>query len=227
MGDQWLRDFEKAKKNASQLFREVQSHDFTERKQEARQAALLRGNLASLRQEVSHLEKSLMAISQNTQAYSVTRKELSRRGDLLAGLSEQVEGIQEAVRTGVRRRLESSEPPWRDREVRDRENGGGYAGPGCDLMALGEREVANQDETLDFLHGTVTNLKNMGGDISQEIDLHCHLLGELEDQTDNSTARTKQQQARLLALSERNPTCYLWVYIFVLCVTLFVLLVFF
>jgi len=226
MGDQWLRDFEKAKKNASQLAREVQGSDAPERKPDARQAALLRGNLAQIRQEVSHLEKSLMAISQNTQAYNVTRKELSRRGDLLAELSEQVEGIQESVRSGVRRRLESSEPPWRDREARAKEEIA-REGSGRDLELMREQELQNQDDTLDFLHGTVQNLKSMGGNMGQEIDLHVSLLGELEDQSDNSKSRMKQQQGRLSKLSEQSSTCYLWIYNIIMLVILFVLLVFF
>eukprot|EP00414_Alexandrium_minutum_P004475 CAMPEP_0113819104 /NCGR_PEP_ID=MMETSP0328-20130328/573_1 /TAXON_ID=39455 /ORGANISM="Alexandrium minutum" /LENGTH=210 /DNA_ID=CAMNT_0000787039 /DNA_START=164 /DNA_END=793 /DNA_ORIENTATION=+ /assembly_acc=CAM_ASM_000350 len=210
MGDQWLRDFEKTKKNALQVAREVQGKDFAERKPDARQAAVLRVSVAQLRQEVSHLEKSLMAISQNTQAHGVTRKELSRRGDLLAGLSDSVESIQEAVRTGMRRRADASgEPPWRDREGRNRDAGNDRL-PDGDLATLAEQEVSNQDDTLDFLMGTVHNLKNMGGDISEEIDLHCRLLGEAEEQSESLLGKTKQSQARLNSLREEPVTCYLW-----------------
>mmetsp|Transcript_144449 Transcript_144449/g.402428 ORF Transcript_144449/g.402428 Transcript_144449/m.402428 type:complete len:229 (+) Transcript_144449:170-856(+) len=228
MGEQWLRDFEKAKKSASQLARQVQGQDSAECKPDARQAAVLRVSLAQLRQDVSHLEQSLMVISQNTQVHGVTRKELSRRGDLLAGLSEQVENVQEMVRTGMRRRMEpSGEAPWRDREGRKKDAGGRERPPDGDLATLAEQEVNHQDEALDFLLGTVHNLKNMGGDISQEIDLHCQLLGEADEQSESLLGKTRQQQTRLNALRDEPVTCYLWVYICVLLVVLFVLLVFF
>mmetsp|Transcript_70355 Transcript_70355/g.139517 ORF Transcript_70355/g.139517 Transcript_70355/m.139517 type:complete len:232 (-) Transcript_70355:213-908(-) len=226
LGDQWLKDFDKAKKAAVQLDKEVQGGALAEKKQDARQAALLRGNIAKLKQDVSHLEKSIMTISQNTQAYGVTRKELSSRGDMLAELSEQLEGIQEAVRTGVRRRLDASEPPWRERDARSKDTADTLK-PGQSLAVLGDQEMTHQDEALDFLHGTVQNLRGMGGDISQEIDLHCRLLGEAEDQTDSLTGKAKKQRGHLALLSEQTTPCYLWLYIACMLVVLFVLLVFF
>lgn len=225
MGDQWLRDYEKTKKSGAQILREVQGAGLG--KTDARQAAVLRVSIAQLKQDVSNLERTLMAISQNTQAHGVTRKELAHRGDLLATLSEQVESIQEAVRSGARRGASASgEPPWRDREGGGRDAGSERL-PEGDLAALAEKEVTNQDETLDFLLGTVNNMKNMGGAISEEIDLHCKLLGEAEEQSESLLGKTKQQNKRLDSLRDEPVTCYLWVCIWVLLVTLFVLLVFF
>jgi len=94
-------------------------------------------------------------------------------------------------------------------------------------MTMADQEIEQQDECLDFLHGTVSNLKNMGGDISNEIDLHCKLLGEMEEQTGSQISKIKQQAARFDFLTEQNANCSLWVCICVMLVTLFVLLVFF
>merc|ERR1712039_1047529 len=111
---------------------------------------------------------------------------------------------------GVRRRLESSDPPAQSRESpwsRDGRSGRGFDATGAsgrDLMALADQEVNMQDETLDFLSGTVANLKNMGGGISTEIDLHCELLGEMEGQTDGQVSRIKQQSAKLGLLNEQS-----------------------
>mmetsp|Transcript_112093 Transcript_112093/g.362026 ORF Transcript_112093/g.362026 Transcript_112093/m.362026 type:complete len:236 (-) Transcript_112093:11-718(-) len=235
MADQWLVDLEKARKNALSIGREIGGGGC---KLEARQSALLRGQLAQLKHDVSHLERMLMTISQNTQAYSITKKELSRRGDLLAQLSEQVERVQDAIRNGAQRQLQessttasSSEPAWRgdrrggaSREHGDR--GGGRGGGKQDFVASSEQEIQEQDDTLDFLHGTVRNLKNMGSGISQEIDVHCQMLSELEDSSDKSTSRVRQQQGKLNQLSE-SSSCYLWAYICVMSSMLCVLLVFF
>lgn len=217
MGDQWLRDYEKARKNAQQLMREVDQGP----KPEARHAALLRGNMANLKQETSNLEKTLMAISQNTQAYAVTKKEVARRGDLVAELNDQVERLQDAIRNGARRRLEASGPSessWRSQEFHD---------SGGDAVSAAAQEQLTQDDTLDFLHGTVQNLKGIGGNISKEIDLHNTLLGDLEDQTDVATLLTRKHRATLERLSQQSPTCCLWVYIAVMSLILVVLLLFF
>eukprot|EP00928_Gymnodinium_smaydae_P018647 TRINITY_DN17104_c0_g1_i1.p1 TRINITY_DN17104_c0_g1~~TRINITY_DN17104_c0_g1_i1.p1 ORF type:complete len:227 (-),score=55.86 TRINITY_DN17104_c0_g1_i1:124-804(-) len=226
MGDQWLRDYEKAQSKAQQLHREVSAQSC---KLEARQAALLRGNVAQLRQEVATLEKSLMAMSQNTQAYSVTRKEVSRRGDLLRELTEVAESIQEMMRNSGRRRQDASQSssavPWRDSGRQDDAADDSNFGSGG--FASSEQEIQNQDQQLDLLHGTVRTLKGIGSHISQELDLHNTLLGDLEDQTDNTTAVLKKHQVRLAKLSEQSPTCCLWVYICVMSIILAILLLFF
>merc|ERR1711908_265262 len=151
--------------------------------------------------DVSHLQQSLMAMSQNTQAYSVTRKEVARRGDMLAQLSDTADSVQEAIKLGARRRIDASASnvPWREERPE---------APQANFSA--EQELVEQDETLDFLHGTVKNLKNMGRDIGQEIDLHCRLLGDLEEQTDSTTGKMQRQQSQMKRLAaEQSPTCYL------------------
>mmetsp|Transcript_76427 Transcript_76427/g.181800 ORF Transcript_76427/g.181800 Transcript_76427/m.181800 type:complete len:226 (+) Transcript_76427:209-886(+) len=223
MAEQWLNDYQKAKRSAEQLAKTVSAHDFGVRKMEPRQAAVLRGNLAQLRQDVSQLQQVLMASSQNVQAYNVTRKELERRGDLLAQLSETVEEIQEAVRTGSRRPHllgSGGEVAWRERRRSD-QTGDDAAGPGL----LTEQELLRQDDTLDVLSGTVRNLRAIGGEITNEIDLHCRLLGELEEQTDDTTLKIKNQRGQLRKLSEESSTCHLWACICILLAVLIFLLV--
>mmetsp|Transcript_97076 Transcript_97076/g.153045 ORF Transcript_97076/g.153045 Transcript_97076/m.153045 type:complete len:222 (-) Transcript_97076:49-714(-) len=216
-GDQWVKDYEKAKKTAQQIARDVDCNGSG--KLDPKQAALLRGSMVSLKQDVTHLQQSLMRMSQNTEAYNVTRKELARRGDMLAELSDTSENLQEAVRSGARRRIDAAaqNAPWREERPQ---------APDANFCA--DQELLQQDETLDFLHGTVKNLKNMGGGISQEIDLHCRLLGELEDQTDDSTGKIQKQQRDLKRLStDQSPSCSLYCYICVMAGLLFVLIFFF
>ncbi|CAE8676172.1 unnamed protein product, partial [Polarella glacialis] len=217
-----------------------------DRKPEARTAALLRGQLAQLRQDVVHLQQSLMGMSQNIQASNITRKELSRRGDMLntrldrgaifaleaalreldvlAQLSDQADRLQEAVRSGVRRQVDGSDPPWKEAGRGSSHEPVPSAG---NLMSMSEQETVNQEETLDFLSGSIANLKQMGGGISQEIDLHCSLLGDMEGQADNATGRIQNQQKKLQELSQHSELCCLWVCICVMIVAIFVLLVFF
>merc|ERR1712224_1158946 len=96
-----------------------------------------------------------------------------------------------------------------------------------DTVAAAQQEVARQDDTLDFLHGTVQNLKGIGGNISKEIDLHNTLLGDLEEQTDSNVLMTRKNRSSLDRLSQQSPTCCLWMYIFCMSFILVILLVFF
>merc|ERR1711862_439794 len=111
-----------------------------------------------------------------------------------------------------------SESSWRSEEVHDR---------GGDTVAAAQQQVARQDDTLDFLHGTVQNLKGIGGNISKEIDLHNTLLGDLEDQTDSATLLTRKHRATIERLQQQSPTCCLWMYIGVMSLILACLLLFF
>mmetsp|Transcript_11858 Transcript_11858/g.28274 ORF Transcript_11858/g.28274 Transcript_11858/m.28274 type:complete len:95 (-) Transcript_11858:70-354(-) len=94
-------------------------------------------------------------------------------------------------------------------------------------MTAAMAETEHQDESLDLLSGTVKNLKKFGGAISEELDVHCRLLGEMEDQTDDSRHRIRQQQKSLDELSSQSTMCALWACIFAMAVAIFVLLVFF
>mmetsp|Transcript_60709 Transcript_60709/g.136777 ORF Transcript_60709/g.136777 Transcript_60709/m.136777 type:complete len:218 (-) Transcript_60709:17-670(-) len=216
MAEQWLKDYDKAKQTSVQLANVARK--MSSQKLEAKEAAYLRGQLGQLRQDVSHLQRSLLASSQNTQAYNVTRKELSRRGDLVAQLSETVDELQEVVRTGKPGSLFSG-----DRHRHRGAHGGDDAGG---LGLLTEQELLQQDETLDVLSGTVKSLKNIGGEITQELDMHCHMLGELEAQTDDAAAKTRRQRGQLWKLSEESSQCHLWMCICVLLFVLVFLLVF-
>mmetsp|Transcript_60649 Transcript_60649/g.112497 ORF Transcript_60649/g.112497 Transcript_60649/m.112497 type:complete len:220 (-) Transcript_60649:45-704(-) len=218
MAEQWLKDYDKAKQTSVQLANVARK--MTTQKLDAKESAYLRGQLGQLRQDVSHLQRSLMASSQNTQAYNVTRKELSRRGDLVTQLSEIVDELQEAVRTG-----NPGSPLFSSDRPRFRGGGGGGDDAGG-LGLLTEQEMLQQDETLDVLSGTVKNLKNIGGEITQELDMHCHMLGELESQTDDAAAKTRRQRGQLWKLSEENAQCHLWACICVLLFVLIFLLVF-
>lgn len=225
MGDQWLKDFENAKKSSTLLLGEVSNEEFVNRRLDAKRAALLRGRLAQLKSDVTQLQQSLMAISQNIQAHGVTKKELTRRGDLIAQLSETSEEIQEYVRSGVRRPAQSKGDASLRRQRMPKEDLKSMSQ--ADILAFSERENDVHEETLDFLSGTVSNLKSIGGDISSEIDLHCRLLGDLEDQTDDANGKLKKQQSQLRKLGEQSNNCSLWAFIGITACTLVVLVFYF
>lgn len=217
MSEQWLADLEKARKTAVDLARDAGAKGDKKPDAAARRSALWRGSLAQLRQDVSHLERGLMTISQNPLAYNVTKKELTRRGDLLAQFSQQVEDLQSAMRSGaMSKRSGNGEVPWRDKASASSEQPRSF-----------DEEVAGQDEALDMLHGTVKNLKRMGGEMSAEVNAHNEMLEELEDFTDDCTTQMRQQQVKLDKIRQGNATCYLWSYIACMSVVLFVLVVFF
>lgn len=217
MAELWIKDFEKAKVKALQITRDVENKGRNQQP-DPKQSVLMRGDLTQLQQDVSHLQQSLMAMSQNVQSYGVTRKEISRRGDLLSWLSDTVDQLQDAQRSGGRQRMDLPEMPMQDAHP----NGAHRIG-NCQTF---QDELQEQDKALDALHGTVRNLKNMGGDISEELDVHCQLLDDIESKTDTVTSQINQQKKRLPQISGQT-TGSLWCYNITVIIAIFVLLVFF
>lgn len=77
---------------------------------------------------------------------------------------------------------------------------------------------------LDYILGTVTNLKDLGYEINEEIDVHCRLIEDIESKEDEILSKTRYNQKRFaefLKAKNSSLTC-LWTFVLVLFV-LFVL----
>mmetsp|Transcript_41525 Transcript_41525/g.89733 ORF Transcript_41525/g.89733 Transcript_41525/m.89733 type:complete len:228 (+) Transcript_41525:21-704(+) len=226
MAEVWLTDLDKARTSALNIAKTISGAGL---KLEGRQSALVRGQLAQLKQDVSGLERLLMTMSQNTQAYGITKKELSRRGDMLGQLSEQVERMSDCVKNTAQRQqlLRSSQAGGpSSSNYADSRNGNSHGSQGSAPSKSHDELMSDQDDALDFLQTTVRNLKEMGSGISKEIDTHCEMLGELEERADKTRERVRTQHSRLNDLMENTSTCALWLYITLMSCILFVLMVF-
>lgn len=209
-GDLWLKDYEKAVKLAQKLKLDAQRGESG-----GRAAALMHGQISALAQDIRHLESSLMSQSDNPASYNVTRAELTRRGDLLAELQRSVERVKEDMRSGVRARCEQMRQMPSPRE--DTDTG--------DRFGHNATILAQQDQQIDFLEGSVGNLKNLGLGINSEIDVQLRLLGDLEEGTDKAALKMHSTQNMLVnMMNETSETC-LWCTIIFLIVLIVVLLI--
>eukprot|EP00921_Rhytidocystis_pertsovi_P025249 GHVQ01040762.1.p1 GENE.GHVQ01040762.1~~GHVQ01040762.1.p1 ORF type:complete len:340 (+),score=71.21 GHVQ01040762.1:516-1535(+) len=60
--------------------------------------------------------------------------------------------------------------------------------------------LASQETQLDYLEGTVHNLKSIGNGINEEVTLHQRLLGDLDGEIDESQGRLRREGGRLNSL---------------------------
>ena len=80
---------------------------------------------------------------------------------------------------------------------------------------------------LDYLHGTVTSLKDIGYEINDEINVHSRLLEDIEAKEDSIFHKTKSNQDKLKNfMDNKNNTLFcLWTIVIILFVVFtFVLL---
>ena len=61
-------------------------------------------------------------------------------------------------------------------------------------------QLAQQDEVLDTLHGSVRRLKTMGGQINDELAAHKGLLEALEEGVDKSSDMMASMKAKMQKL---------------------------
>lgn len=220
--EQWLKDHTKTTQFAEKLAAEIRTRNDELSAHpngaagQGKKAAQLRGQMAQFKQEVSQLEKSLMSLSMNPESHGLTRQELARRGDLMREISSRQEYLQEELKSGVRRPLDSA-LSRRAREAA-REDLEGCSDE--DVRLANQTRLMAQDEQLDCLEGSVYNLKSIGADIGQEVDLHCRLLGDLDEETDKARANIRAQKGSLAAIVEGTSVTCLWV-----CIVILILLI--
>ncbi|KAF4666193.1 hypothetical protein FOZ61_004965 [Perkinsus olseni] len=162
--------------------------------------AVTRGRIAQLRQLHSHLARGLSNLSTEPEAHGLTQREVLHRAELLRQLEEDIRRAWSNFQSSLHPRrglpdLEICE--FAGRMVlclggSTLEEGGSQVDTavGSDgNMLSSERLVAQQDEHLDYLRGSVSNLKHIGTAINSEIEVHCKLLDEVHEATDHAHAK--------------------------------------
>lgn len=106
--------------------------------------------------------------------------------------------------------------------------GGGSSGRAGSKRVLLEREedvlLALQDDQLSFLEGTVSNLKNIGYSVGDEVDVHRKLLNGLDEEVDlTQTALEKNKKLLKQIIDRQSTTCLLLTAIFLAIVLVFLI----
>jgi len=93
-----------------------------------------------------------------------------------------------------------------------------------DLQQQQQRTLDDQDDRLDDILNGVTRLKIMSTDINSELQLHHHLIGELDDQIDRTDNRIKSSTRSVVDISTRDADGWCTFCTMVLLLVLIVLL---
>ncbi len=75
-----------------------------------------------------------------------------------------------------------------------------------------------ESQQLDFIHGTVSNLREIGYEINEEINVHSRLLEDIENREDEIFQKAKTNEARLREyIAEKSNSLFcLWSIVLVL-----------
>lgn len=92
------------------------------------------------------------------------------------------------------------------------------------LLQQQQATLAQQDEKLDGILDGVTKLKVMSQDINQELDLHAHLLTELDSAVDQTDGRIQRNTKRITNIEQAEGSGCCFMIIVILLAVLIVLL---
>ena len=98
---------------------------------------------------------------------------------------------------------------------RDPESLVGSTDAGSEEMAT----ISEQENQLDYVLGTATNLKELGIEINEEIGVHCRLLDEIESREDAILGKQARNAKLLKQFSDRSSLTWLWGFVFFLFLT--------
>jgi len=84
--------------------------------------------------------------------------------------------------------------------------------------------IENQDEKLDQVLEGLTTLSDMGHNISNELDLHKHLLSDLDNAVEATDERIKLNTQRVETVNEKaGGCCGMLIMLFLLGIIVFLL----
>eukprot|EP00916_Digyalum_oweni_P009593 GHVL01016177.1.p1 GENE.GHVL01016177.1~~GHVL01016177.1.p1 ORF type:complete len:215 (-),score=38.44 GHVL01016177.1:208-852(-) len=152
--------------------------------------------ISLLDQEILTLEQSLIASSENPVAHNVNQQEIQARGKDIVELQRRRENIQSKYEYQNKNKRSMTNfdysPVFEDNKYE------------VDFWSSQESLINEQDEQLDFLHGTVQNLKHIGHSINEEIDLHCRLLSNMENATDTTSNKLVVNEVLLKKMMKKR-----------------------
>ena len=82
-----------------------------------------------------------------------------------------------------------------------------------------------QNKQLDYIHGTVSSLKEIGYEINDEINVHTRLLEDIESKEDAIFFKTKSNESRLKYFMDNKNTSILCMWVAIVILSMIFLLV--
>eukprot|EP00741_Cyanophora_paradoxa_P009707 tig00001604_g9404.t1 len=231
----WLEDYNQAKLLCDEVFNGVQERVRIQKggAETSKLSVQLRTKLEQLSNQISTLDSKLAVADPK----KMTEKEISRRTDLLANLSnrrDQLVRQLQSVRAPASETSRSMLLPGGNGPSAGRASARIDGSETDDTRALGSRDVLTlqktmldqQDNVLDALSASVGRTKEVSIAINDELSVHQKLLGELTDGVDRTQGRmeaTGKKMKRVFEMSKQR-----WAYctmIMLICALVVVLLI--
>jgi len=193
--------------------------------QTTKERRILQRRVTQCRTDVTKLERMLTNMEAQPLAYKIGEGELTRRRGLLANLKTRLTTVDD---------LASGKTTSKKKELL-----GGYGGLNSEnfveseeIKRMSNRDMAQQqqqqfqrqDEQLEVVLDGVTKLKHMGQDINTELDLHKHLLSDLDEAIDHTDEKLRINTQRVESVNEKAGGCCGMITMVILLVLIIVLL---
>jgi syntaxin 8 len=198
----WLTLFERTEQALQTL-----SHDLSEAHQKGSQASQrdkrnLARKLEKVKQDVSDLDRMLSRFEANPLEFKVGEGEVSRRRGLMVDLKNMLVSSEDTSNNSKNKRelfnaaRRQAAPREEDEDTKGMRNE--------EIHGHVQATVAKQDEQLGAVLEGVTKLKVMSNDIGAELDLHHHLLGDLDTAVSKTDAKIQNNTKRIEIVSEED-----------------------
>lgn len=213
--DSWLKEFEEAMRLADDILARLNERNMmlTSGADPSRLVSATRRKLTMLGTKLDRLESLLKNPPMKT---NITEKEMYRRQDMLLGIRFRTKQMTSALSTDQpsnRANLLSngsrSNPPVETSKTQGLDNYG--------VINLQKQVMKDQDEDLAGLEATVTSTKHIALAVNEELDLHNHLLDDMDKEADDTNNRLKAAHRKLGVLNKNsNRSCSLMCMCFML-----------
>jgi syntaxin 8 len=190
----WLTLYEKTEQELNTL-----SHDIAEAFQKGSAASQrdkrnLSRKLDKVKEGVNELDSLLARFEANPLEFKIGEGEVSRRRGLMSELKNLLISVEDTSNNSKNKR-----------ELFSNRRGAPAREEGEDTKAMKNEELhghvqatmAKQDEQLGAVLEGVTKLKVMSNDIGAELDLHHHLLGDLDTAVTNTDNKIQNNTKRI------------------------------
>lgn len=187
---------------------------------------------------IHDLSQSTGAIQSNPSQYGLTAAEVSQRISQVGSLNSQLTDIQEGIIEAQKAASGStkappaysstSKSPFGDEHERDG-NGQGGSGQGMGNSLLYAEAIASQDNMLDSVSQTVSNLNQQAFDMSRELEDQSGLIEDFERHAETAQDKMRRGLKRMDWVIRNNQetlgSCCITLLIVALIVLLVLLLV--
>eukprot|EP01016_Furgasonia_blochmanni_P047280 TRINITY_DN6933_c0_g1_i11.p1 TRINITY_DN6933_c0_g1~~TRINITY_DN6933_c0_g1_i11.p1 ORF type:complete len:266 (-),score=36.60 TRINITY_DN6933_c0_g1_i11:227-1024(-) len=172
--------------------------------------ALLRGQLQDFNSEIDGLMQRIGNYERAPGQYNLTQAEIERRRNMVTPLKSSLDELQKKATVRNQKQNtnlfdENKVNSQRFNEVVDTKNMSNQ-----EMLSMQNNMMKDQDDQLDVLLGTVGNIKKIGKNINEELDVHHKLLDDLDDGVSRNINKMEKTQGKLQDFMQKSSNCCLY-----------------